>query len=434
LRKILLAILLLMPGRPGPCQSDADRQVSLLRDMAYFKFGTGVLNALKGARFPATAPLTPKARPFSLDLDWKLQEKENTEGWPYRDWTAIVQQGVVARNIIFNPRYLKGSQAWFDAYFGSLDQAAYLGSKERRKLKDNERLIRTRSAILFLGWDEREVQLIYYPGDINFRGGSPLRLGPWMPGTPPDIRFQRRTDYKLVQNRQGLLALMNGAFYQQDNQVHYDAKGQGQKGGFGFDGQAMLPAQPDMGTIAFYRDGRMELATWENLKRKENIRTWVQNRFMVLENGKEARDAHPVEFCRFNDCILRAYLFRSYNGLVGYLWTAYLPPDVLAPIARKMGIKDLILTDIHSVISCTVFQDSGPKWVAWNFVPQFREVSRAYSLAVSLSQIMKISIQDDFISIAFKYGDKNYFGLFKKDAPEAKRARRAVSSGPAQPR
>jgi hypothetical protein len=38
--------------------------------------------------------------------------------------------------------------------------------------------------------------------------------------------------------------------------------------------------------------------------------------------------------------------------------------------------------------------------------------------------MVKMSIQDDFISIAFKYGDKNFFGLFKKDAPEALRARR----------
>jgi hypothetical protein len=232
--------------------------------------------------------------------------------------------------------------------------------------------------------------------------------------------------------------LINGTFDKKDNFVKWHEKdGSVRCGGFGYDFKEHLKAQPEMATVAIYEDGEVRIGTYSNLPEKEKIRTFVQNKFMVLENGLLAKDSNPNSFCNYNDNIARSYLFKDKEGRIGYIWTMYTPANVLAPIAQKMNVTDMMLLDIHAPVSNYVSNnDSELKYKnykdymgrSYDFVPSFfKKTDIAYS-ATLISKVLNSRIQTHYPFEAFKYGHEDYFALFLNGTPEANRMKSPKTS------
>jgi len=399
-----------------------------LRDKAYAAAGEGFIRCLKGARFPSSGPLGGP-EPFLLDIDWKRQADENLDAFPYCGWSALdYGSGTVGAYTIFNLKYLAGTTEWFDYYFSKIPTMKYLKDPERRKIMDNESEIRNKSLVFFLAFRSERVRFVFYPGDRLFHGGLSTR-NPWLSSAPDAIREGRRTDHKLIQSGNGLVAIMNGTFLREDNFSLF-TNNECRFGGFGFDFRPMEEPEPGMGTVAIYGDGALRLGSWRNLPDRDNIRIFVQNKYMVLEDGRYGRDASPPHFTRFDDMIARSYLFRHSDGWTGYMWTMNTPPQVAARLARDMRVRDMIILDIHSTIGCQVSVPGAPpactshedfRSRSFNFVPLFDDATPLMRSAMAVARAIRKRIQPDYRLQAFRYGEESYFAVFLEGSPEAAR-------------
>jgi hypothetical protein len=401
-----------------------------LRERAYAAAGTGFRHCLKGVRYPSSGKFFGM-KPYELGLDWNRQAAENKDKMPYSDLAALnYGNGTAAIYTVFNMKYLPRAAGWFDYYFSRISTLKYLKRPEIRKILDNECEIRNNSIVSFLAFYEDKARFVYYPGDRLFHGGD-SKNQPWLPRAPRDIRQGRRTDYKLIQNAEGLLAILNGTFMRHDNFSLYTAKGC-RYGGFGFDFRVMMEPEPGMATAAIYEDGAIRLGSYRNLPDKRGIRMFVQNKYMVLENGEYGRDASPPHFARYADMIARTYLFKHPDGLVGYMWTMNLPPQVAAKLAKDMRITDMMILDIHSTISCQVATPGRPlvfhsykdfKAGSFNFVPVFEDEPGITQSIMAVSRVLEKRIQPDYRREAFEWGEEGYFAVFLDGSPETARIR-----------
>jgi len=144
---------------------------------------------------------------------------------------------------------------------------------------------------------------------------------------------------------------------------------------------------------------------------------------MVIEKGKPAKDADPNAFFEFHDNIARAYLFTDKYGRIGYLWTLYTPPNVLVPLALQMGIRDMMLLDIHSPISCSMADPKGPLVFdsfrdymkrSFDLVPNFFKMTGLKSSLTWISTALQSRIQTQYALEAFREGTEDYFGVFSE--------------------
>jgi hypothetical protein len=263
----------------------------------------------------------------------------------------------------------------------------------------------------------------------------------WLPAALEDEKRFKKTDYALVQDTRGLLAVLNGTFDREDNFVWWNNDAAKRRyAGLRFDGRVFLPPQPEMATFALYQGGRVALGTYRNLPDKEKISTLVQNRFMVMEDGVKGKDEFPDAFCGFYDLIARSYLFTDKHHRIGLIWTLYTPPSVLVPLAREMGIDNLMLLDIHSPVAATLSNPEGPYQYtgfrdymkrSFDLIPNFFRLYPLRSALVWLSRAIQSRIQTHYIQEAFRNGDEDYFALFLRGSPEAERVEKTADSFPA---
>jgi hypothetical protein len=173
------------------------------------------------------------------------------------------------------------------------------------------------------------------------------------------------------------------------------------------------------------------LASDQNLTEKGKIRTFVQNRFMVIENGKPGKDEYPNAFYSFYDDIARSYLFTDKHHRIGVIWTMYTPPSVLIPLAQEMGINNLMLLDIHAPVAASFVDPSGPYRYqsskdymkrSFDLIPNFFRLSPLQSSLTWLSGALNSRIQTHYPVEAFKNGDEDYFTFFLKGSPEVLRS------------
>lgn len=411
------------------------KQVSSVREFAYGKSGEWLYQSLSKLHWPSTRPLGHDERLFPLAVDWCKQAKENTGGFPYLFPSSAVYSAtpapVTALFTCFAVKYHDHAGTLFDSYFQAVETSPYLHPKAKKLIHQQADLMRDRAIVFYSSFDGDRVQLVYYPGKIRFKGGVRRHLEKWLPGVREEEKSLAKSDYALIQDTTGLLALFNNVFDESDNFVWWNQDAKKRRyGGLGFEDRVFLPPQDEMATLAFYEGGRMEIGTYANLPHPEKIRTFIQNRFMVIEKGRPGKDEFPDAFCGFYDNIARSYLFRDKQGRVGYLWTLYTPPSVLVPLALEMGVEDMMLLDIHSPVAATVSDPKGPYHYSdfrdfmrrsFDLVPNFFRLYPLRSSIVWLSKALSSGIQNHYILEAFQNGDEGYFGLFLQGSPEALR-------------
>jgi hypothetical protein len=436
--KILICVFVLVSlTRNLYAEDDKASNISAVRQFAYEKSGDWLYEALQKIRLPQTRTLSEKQRPFQMTVDWKKQAAENTEKFPLFDVSALDYtdhaRTVTAYITGFQTKYYDKGARLFDSYFANSAKSNYLTEKQKKLILKNESLMRDRSMVFYLSYDLKDVQFIYYPGKIRFKGGARSNMTEWLPGTPAEIKNGARTDYALIQDSTGLIGLLNGTFDKIDNFVKWNEKGPMRYGGFGYDFNILMEPQPEMATFAMYENGKLAIRTYQNLKNKIYIRTFIQNRFMVIENGKLANDSNPNAFCSYQDNIARSYLFMDKKGKIGYLWTMYTPASVLASIALDMGVQNMMLLDIHAPVSCSIADPAEPlqydsyrTYMARSFdlVPNFFRLSPLKASLTWISKALDSRIQTHYSMEAFKGGTEAYFAIFLKDSPESKRVQK----------
>lgn len=426
-------------------QGPTQKEVPVIRQFAYGRSGEWLYKGLRNLRLPKARSVGPSEFPFDLAVDWKGQFESNGKAFPFLGlWRTDYSDGEGKASALFaafRSKYHEDGPVLFDAYFKWVLGSKRFTDAQKREIRRNDFTMRERSLIFGLSYEVSKVQWAYYPGKIMFMGGDREHMGTWLPNVHWRVRQGIRTSHALIQDPRGLLALMNGTFDKSDNFVKWDPKGPMRYGGFRHEFITMMRPQASMATFALYGDGHVELGTYRDLPSKESIRTFVQNRFMVLENGKLAKDSDPDAFFSFHDNIARSYLFTDGSGHIGYLWSLYTPVQVLAPIALKMGIRDLMLLDIHSPLSCSVADPAGPlKFSGWkdymersfDLVPNFFRLSTLQASLAWISEALDSRIQTHYPQEAFKLGTEDYFAVFLRNAPEAQGVQkpRVVPAGP----
>ena len=426
---IILCFLLFL-SRPD---NTTAQEPSKIRQLAYGKSGEWLYEGLAKEIHPKTRTLTPKERPFTIPINWAKQSADHKDfsflsdlgGLDYRTPRGKATAYLAG----FMPKYYEDGPKLFDAYFEQVTRTRYLTEKQKGEITDNQLLQRERSMVFYLAYDQSKVQLIYYPGKIQYKGGARDSMKGWNQLTPEEIKNGTRTDYALIQDSRGLLGILNGTFDKIDNFVKWGPKGGVGFGGFGYDFTVLSEPQSEMATFALYENGRTVLGTYRLLPRKNKIRSFVQNRFMVLENGKLAKDSDPNAFCSFYDNIARSYLFTDKKGRIGYLWTLYTPANVIAPIALRMGIQNMMLLDIHAPLSCSITHPETPLHYqsfhdymahSYDLVPNFFRLSPLKSSLTWISTALNSRIQTHYSIEAFKLGTEDYFAVFLKNSPEAR--------------
>lgn len=436
--KTIALTLLLIPGAAAlgasAGASTASPQAapdtpSALRQWAYGKSGDWLYQGLPRLEYPPARLLAPGEQPFHLPLAWIRQAAENKGRLPLFEPCALDYRSasvtVTAYLASFRTQYHPDAEGWFDAFFKEVRVSPRFSRRWKREFAKNEARMRERSMISYLAFEPGKVRLAYYPGAIQFKGGFRKRLEHWLPATPPGIRRGNDKSYALIKDSRGLLAILNGTFDRSDNytKCHSDPS-LDRFGGFGFRGKAYLPPQNAMATCAIYRDGRVRLGTYAALPRKKEIGAFVQNRFMVVENGKPGKDADPDAFFNYYADIARSYLFLDREGRLGFIWTLDTPPNVLVPIALEMGVKDMMLLDIHSPIYASVADPAGPLTFtdgrdytrrSFDLVPSFARLSSLGACLTWISTAVQSRIQTDYPDEAFRVGNEDYFAVFIKD-------------------
>jgi len=430
----LLAVLVVAVFHALQAEELKGKKVSNLRQIAYEKSGEWLYRGLSKIKIPQLRPLQPKDSPLQLPVDWKTQAAQNKPGFPLFEPSAVDYGGnsptATAYLAGFQTKYYQGGPRLLEDYFTQAETTHYLTANQKKDLREHRNLIHERSMVFYLSYDSRQVQLVYYPAKIRFHGGARSNMKAWLPHTPKAFQTGQRTDYALIQDSKGLLSIFNGTFDTVDNFAVWKEQETMQYGGFGYDFRTYMPPQAEMGTIALYEDGHVELHAYKNLKDPKKIRAFIQNRYMVIENGRLAKDSDPDAFCSFYDDIARSYLFIDGKGRIGYLWTLYTPAMVAAKMALQMGVQDMILLDIHSPISC-VLSDTGSDQQydsyrdymrhSHDFVPNFFRLSPLKASLTWISKALNSRIQTHYVMEAFQGGTEAFFAIFQNGSPEALR-------------
>ncbi len=412
------------------------KEVSEFRGYFYKKAGEWLYEGLSKIRIPHPRRLTRRERPFILHVDWARQARANKRGFPLAAPCAVDfkanSPAATAVYAGFRVKYHAGGKKYFKRFLARVKGFKGLGPRGKKLLLDNGGLMRERAMVFYLSFDQAQARCLYYPGKIQFKGGDRTHMGEWLPMATREERNGGKTDYALIQDSTGLLGILNGIFDRVDNVVNWGVpEKQMRYAGFRFDSRTFLPPQPEMATFTLYQDGHMALGTYRKLPDKKKIKTFVQNRFMVVENGKPGPDEYPNAFCSFYDDVARSYLFTDKHHRFGVIWTLYTPPSVLAALSREMGIKNMMLLDIHAPIAASFADPAGPYQFksykdyvkrSFDLIPNFYRLDAIRSSLAWISKAVNSGIQTNYPAEAFSNGEAGYFAVFLRGSPETQKA------------
>ena len=390
--------------------------MQMVKDKAYSAFGARMYHSLRGKKYPASSVVSDD--PFYISADWDRMEAENQEKFPYTRASEVYYRGVTAVVKVFNAAYVDAIDPVYDLYFEK-GNIKGLSKKQLKRINSGENDMRRRAIVHLIAFPSDKAQIVYYPGINFYRGGSQPRLGKWDKDVPADIKSGKSDAHDRLQATAGLLALFNGVFYREDDPTA------GQS--YGYD----VRYKPGNGkaTAAIYNDGTFVIRKYSDLKDTGYIHSFIQCRDMILQNGRLMEDAKPDHFHTYGDNVVRSYLFKKGRRYFGYMWTTYMPQEVAARIAMRMGITDMMLLDIHSVINCAVVRSNMEEQLkslddfrkhTFNFVPSFSDTQSYYG-ALKASEALGRPIQEDLVYSAVKGSPNDFFAVYRKGSPEAKR-------------
>ncbi len=335
-------------------KSHSSSNPQMLKDWAYVKFGSELYQeymeypiphaavcAEKLATSPSTLPLRPDAYP--------------NHGASETNWVGIPMR--------------QGGTYWRAEYhLSDLDIAGLAYSEHPLEDFGPDYDEEKRN----VAWERAKVHIVSFPSDsfqFTYRPGSTL-LQQSSDGeqvgfltadnrvTNPAIGIIDSSHTSLNStSEEDIIGIFNGTFHQED--TSFVIGGVREYAGLVVDGTEVIPPSSEMATFAVYRDGEVRLGTYRNLPDKENIVTLRQNNFMVMEDGDlnpTMTDPEEWAWNRYGDDILGSYLATNEEGQMAYIWSTYAPPWAVAETLKAAGFTNVMLLDIHPVVSASVAQ------------------------------------------------------------------------------
>ncbi len=281
--------------------------------------------------------------------DHKIALKSSQEQNPGADETGWVPIPIKDGTVYFRAEYhLKGLADASVETFIQEAEAAYEDSKLTNRTKSSwhptasqraDFLEKSKMHIVLYPSDQFRAQ--YYPGTTLLTQRDGMMSGESLGSVRGGIKM--KASYSRVGKDEGVVAGIFKATF--DN---FDCVREGRLPGMIIDGQPIDAPLANLETLAVYDDGTFRIATYAKLPRA-GIRMLRQNEFPILDAGEvSVAGAYPVRWNRFEDNIMRSYMFTTSDGkYFGYVWTNYTHPSFLAKVLKKLGVGDLMLMDIH---------------------------------------------------------------------------------------
>lgn len=325
-------------------------KTDFLKDTAYARFGP--LQYKPQAEYPKpTAVLKIPASQQPKKLQLKPGSTPNE---------AATESGWVPVNTADGRHYWRAEYHVKDLANGSAILAEHRPKDGDEYDEEKEGIVQSQAKFQVVSFPKEWFKLRYLPGHVQFRelpDGSErgyLRDRKEMV-IIPEVGDKAK-DYTAIPeaDKDKVFAVFNGAFWQQDNWVSRAPGEERHWAGTKVEGVEVLPADPDMATVAIYEDGTVRIGSYKNLPDKDNIKTLRQNLYPLLEQGKVGLGVERNPYRRFRDDIVGSYLATDKDGNVSYLFANFMPQDVAARLAQELGFTDLMLLDVHSVVHCDI--------------------------------------------------------------------------------
>lgn len=237
--------------------------------------------------------------------------------------------------------------------------AVYRDSKATKRVRTDwspsasqQQAFREKSKMQVVVYPTEQFSARYYPGSylLRFELGSMTKspLG----STRGGIAW-KNTYGKTGKDAGDLAGVFKGTF---DN---IDCVRDGHLPGLIVDGKTVDAPLANLATLAVYEDGSFKMGPYTKLP-SAGIRMLRQNEFPLLDGGElNIPGAYPVRWNRFEDDIMRSYMFMSADGkYIGYVWTNFTHPSFIAKVMKKLKFSDMMLMDIHPALGAAVRKPS----------------------------------------------------------------------------
>lgn len=332
-----------------PAEDDSYGTADQIKELPYRTFGT--LYYRPKLNYPVATPWFP----YTILTNHKINPKPSAlnAGADESGWVPVpVKEGVVYYRAEYHLKDLVDVSVKQD-----IDDAktVYQNSAKTGRIKtpwrptgDQQNQFEKMAKLQIVVFPTDSFRTQFFPGTTLLKN----ELGSMTRAPLDDVRggIRIKSSHVKVTKDMGVIAgLFKGTY---DN---IDTIRGGLLPGLIVDGLTVDAPLAELATLAIYTDGTTRIGRYETLP-KAGIQMLRQNEYPVVEDGKlNIAGAYPVRWNRFEDDIIRSYMFTSADGkYVGYAWTNFMHPSFLAKIMQKMNFSDVMLLDIHPVVGAAV--------------------------------------------------------------------------------
>ncbi|MBI2629190.1 hypothetical protein HYW74_03850 [Candidatus Pacearchaeota archaeon] len=260
----------------------------------------------------------------------------------------------------------------------------YSELKVRKVYTDEElKTILERSKVHIVLFPMDQFELRYHPGSSLLIHENGDHLGGGLKSPRGDVKLKQEYTRVKKEDLEKLVGVFNGTYHNEDTIKIVDGKKR--RAGLIVDGEIIDKPIEDIATIAFYQDGSFKIDNFNSLPDKEKIQFLRQNEYLLLHNGEIVENgAYPRIWNRYNDEILRSYIATTKDEKnFAYVWTTFCPTAIFAQAMQKIGLKELMMIDIHPVIAAILAsprntqednQVTFSRESSYNFVPDEAKV------------------------------------------------------------
>lgn len=325
---------------------EPEEDVSWIRSKAYRIFGGS--HYMKNCNYPILDSIFYYTPLVGLDVPLKIGIEKN-EGADSTGWVPIpVGDSCTYFRAEYHFKNLNISlEEMVDKH---LDFYRQKGISKKYKEEERKQIIE-KAKIHIVLFPIKDFELKYHPGSSLLIQQDGSQYGKRLEEPRGGVAL-KRSYYRLNKEEQAnLVGIFNGTFDNEDG-IRY-VNGERRLPGLILEKKVIDEPISGLASIAFYEDGSFKISSYSSLPDKEKIVYLRQNEWPLLQDGSICdAGAYPLRWKRFEDEILRSYLaITNDEKNFAYVWTIFCPPSILAKTLQKWNFKDVILLDIHPVIT-----------------------------------------------------------------------------------
>jgi hypothetical protein len=388
------------PAFTNDDDNNSTKHVDMAHAFAYRNFGPAYWQPVGAWNYPVPAQDSayPSVVGHSITLDPGTVPDEKAD--PATSWVAIP---VNSKSVYYRAEYLLkdvqnidvvGALAGAAAYYQHIGRRWNPNDYDHSSIADlgssknvDEENFHSKAKMTMVLFPTSDFHLKYFPGKellmypsgTNHVNGAESNM-PALAQPRGGVAWSPFFDKVNPAENASLVGIFKGMF---DNE---DTRRNGNFPGFIMDGKVVDQPLKELGTVATYKDGTVQVGEWTDIP-QANIDRLRQNEYLVLHKGQiNPSGAYPIGWNRFGDDIIRSYLVMSADGkYFGYLWTMYMHPSMVAEAMQKLNFSEVMLMDIHPALGARFARpmalETAPKSdffhssVSYAFIPEEDQVA-----------------------------------------------------------